>query len=169
MDIDGANRIFVSYIDKSREYYLAQGFGNPYRWAHNSDVPFAPLRKPLAESRIALVTTAMPMEGRESHVANDRRPRKAVYAAASNPVPRALFTQDLAWDKEATHTNDVDSFLPLNHLAEAARARRIASAGPRFYGVPTEYSQKNTTGNDAPAILGWCREDSINAALLVGL
>ena len=57
-DIDPTQRGFVSYIDKSREFYLAKGYGNPYRWASNPDAPFTPLAKPLAESRVALVTTA---------------------------------------------------------------------------------------------------------------
>ena len=64
-EADPARRVFVSYIDKSREYYLAQGFGNPYRWAYNADVPFAPLPKPLAECRIGVVTTSSPWEGQE--------------------------------------------------------------------------------------------------------
>ena len=42
----GEHRIFVSYIDKSREYYLAQGFTNPYRWASHGAAPFAALRSP---------------------------------------------------------------------------------------------------------------------------
>ncbi len=168
METDGANRIFVSYIDKSREYYLAQGFGNPYRWAHHNDAPFVLLRKPLAGSRVALVTTAMPMEDRESRQAI-QRPRKTAYASHTVPPPVALFTEDLAWDKEATHTRDVDSFLPVNRLMEAAASGRIASIGPRFYGVPTEYSQRTTIENDAPSILRWCEEDDVDAVLLVGL
>ena len=32
---------FVSYIDRSREYYAAQGYPMPYRWAENDDAPFA--------------------------------------------------------------------------------------------------------------------------------
>ena len=55
-DFDPTQRGFVSYIDKSREFYLAKGYGNPYRWASNPDAPFTPLTKPLAESRVALVT-----------------------------------------------------------------------------------------------------------------
>ena len=27
-------RSFVSYIDRSREYYAAQGYSQPYTWAH---------------------------------------------------------------------------------------------------------------------------------------
>ena len=43
------HRSFVSYIDRTREYYAAQGYGRPYRWAHHASVPFANLEKPLAE------------------------------------------------------------------------------------------------------------------------
>lgn len=46
--VDPTLRTFVSYIDKSREYYLARGYGNPYRWVHFADVPFTPLARPLA-------------------------------------------------------------------------------------------------------------------------
>ncbi len=34
----------IRYIDRSRAYYLALGYDNPYRWAHNVDVPFASFR-----------------------------------------------------------------------------------------------------------------------------
>ena len=48
----------VRYIDKTREYYLAEGYEKPYHWAHFDEVPFTPLIKPLAESRIALASTS---------------------------------------------------------------------------------------------------------------
>ena len=48
-----SHRRYVSYIDKSREYYGASGYEQPYRWAHYEDVPFARLTKPLAQSRSA--------------------------------------------------------------------------------------------------------------------
>ena len=162
-----AYRVFVSYIDKSREYYLAQGFGNPYRWAYNADAPFTPLKKPLAECRIGLVTTAtLPIE---SDLPPEDRPPKVSYAAPLRPVPDRLYTMDLSWDKEATHTDDLDSFFPAHRLDEVAAAGRIASVSPRFYGVPTEYSQRRTNEVDAPAVLESCREDGVDAAILVAL
>ena len=57
------HRVTVSYIDKSRLYYRDKGFKNPYRWATNSNAPFASLKKPLNESRIALVTTRCTKRG----------------------------------------------------------------------------------------------------------
>src|ERR1051325_11838430 len=52
----------IRYIDRTCDYYQGLGYGAPYRWAHYAEVPFAPLKKPLAESRIGLVTTAAPYQ-----------------------------------------------------------------------------------------------------------
>ena len=38
----------VPYIHRITSYYLALGYGNPYRWAQYADVPFTPLKKPLS-------------------------------------------------------------------------------------------------------------------------
>jgi D-proline reductase (dithiol) PrdB len=162
-----AYRSYVSYIDRSREYYAAQGYPQPYTWAHHDDVPFTPLRKPLSKCRLGMVTTAGKMDAEVDK--QGRRKTRDLYAMAANPVPKHMFTTDLFWDKVATHTDDLDSFLPLNRLAEYAAGGRIGSASPRFYGVPTEYSQGKTSLRDAPKILEWCREDGVEAMLLSAL
>ncbi len=167
-EIDPARRAFVSYIDKSREFYAAQGFANAYHWAFNREIPFAPLSKPLAECRLAIVTTSLPWEGQDTIDLVDRPPKRA-YAEPSEPAPERMFTMDLSWDKQATHTDDVGSFLPILRLQECVRERRIGSVSPRFYGVPTEYSQRKTSTMDAPDIARFCREDGVDAVLLVGL
>ncbi len=167
-EVNPARRVFVSYIDKSREFYLAQDYGNPYRWAYNKDVPFTPLKKPLAESRLGLITTTSPWS---EDLADDiaERPPKRAYAQPVEPVPERMFTMDLSWDKEATHTDDVDSFLPLHRLQEYVAEGRIGSLSPRFYGAPTEYSQPKTNTIDAPDILRFCQEDNVDVAMLVPL
>lgn len=160
-------RSYTSYIDRSREYYAAQGYDRPYAWAHHDDVPFTALGKPLSQCRVGLVTTASrtPVEG-----AIGTGPfKRELYAAPSDPPPSRLFTGDLFWDKEATHTDDVDSFMPVNRLAELAAAGRIGSVSPRFYGVPTDYSQSRTTQQAAPRILEWCRQDGLDAVILTAL
>src|ERR1700712_5281353 len=48
----------VPYMQRTRDYYTAIGYTTPYRWAHHVDAPFQPPRKPLAQSRITIVTTA---------------------------------------------------------------------------------------------------------------
>ena len=160
-DIDPTQRGFVSYIDKSREYYLAKGYGNPYRWASNPDAPFTPLSKPLSESRVALFTTA-------SRTSENWKVRE-VYTAPTQPPPEALYTRHLSWHKKATHTDDVETFLPIQRLTEYAAAGRISSLAPRFYGVPTDYSAGKTVQEFAPAALDFCQEDEVDIALLVAL
>ena len=161
------HHIFVSYIDKSREYYAAQGYTNPYRWAYHQDAPFAPLRMPLAKARIGLVTTASIVED-DDEPAPFSVPR-VVFSAPTDPPPEHLYTMHRSWDKVATHTNDLDSYLPIHRLQEAVAAGSIGSLSPRYYGAPTEYSQRKTNEIDAPELLRLCREDGVDAALLVAL
>ena len=161
-------RTFVSYIDRTRDYYAAQGYERPYAWARHSDAPFAALAKPLSESRVGIVNTASLLEGQES-VDGVLRGAKQVYSAPVDPLPEKLFTDDLSWDKEATHTDDVPSFLPIPQLQRYVREGRIGSLAPRFHGVPTDYSQRRTTEHDAPEILARLHEDQVDVALLVPL
>jgi hypothetical protein len=167
-DGDTAQRTFVSYIDRTREYYRAQGYEKPYRWARFREVPFARPAKPLSRCRATLITTASPWVGQQARD-GVLRAGKQVWSGFSAEPPERLYTDDLAWDKQATHTNDVESFLPLRQLAAFARAGRIGSVAPRFHGVPTDYSQRRTREVDAPEVLRRCREDAVEVALLVPL
>ena len=98
MDASGtktAHRTFVSYIDRSREFYAAQGYDKPYRWAHFDEVPFARLAKPLAECRVALVTTASVFQD-QSPQDGVLRGAKQVWSGPTDAPPRRLYTDDLA-------------------------------------------------------------------------
>jgi len=151
---------FVSYIDKSRNYYAAQGYEEPYGWAHQDRVPFRALSKPLAECRVGVATTA------------DRGPRVdgrhvRLYAA---PIEKAqsLHTE-MSWDREATHTEDPETYVPLAAISRHVADRRIGSASTRFYGVATEYSQRRTLEEDAPQIERWMREDGLDVCVMVAI
>jgi len=162
------HRTFVSYIDRTREFYAAQGYERPYQWAQNEGAPFAKLPKPLADCRVALVTTASVF--REKGVdPGSLRGGKQVWSGETQPPPDRLFTDDLSWDKQATHTDDVESFLPLTALRGYTESGRIGSMASHFFGVPTDYSQRRTLEEDAPEVLRRCREDGVDTALLVPL
>ena len=167
---DPAYRIRVSYIDKSREYYAAQGFDRPYRWAANDDSPFLPLQKPLSECCVGIVTTSNQLGPGESPDDDpDARPPRRPYAQPIDPLPEAMYTRDLSWDMEATHTRDVETFIPIRAFQSLVKDGRVGSLSNRFYGVPTEYSQRRTVESDAPDVLKYCREDNVDIAVLVPL
>ncbi|MGA9278940.1 glycine/sarcosine/betaine reductase selenoprotein B family protein [Ilumatobacter sp.] len=160
------NRSFVSYIDKSREYYQAQGYEQAYRWAAFDDVAFSRPTTPLAESNVAVVTTSF-LHHHDSAFGAPATD-KQVYHHPVDDVPAAMFTDDLSWDKQATHTDDNESFLPVGALRSLADDGVIGSLNHRFFGVPTEYSQRKT-GLDADQIAEWCAADGVDIALLVPL
>ena len=131
----------IKYMDRTRHYYRALGYTRDYIWAAFDDVPFSQLAKPLSESRIVLITTASPV---------DFDGAKRVWSGQVSPPPPKLFTDNVAWDKELTHTNDRASFLPIEAASELASEGLFAGLTARFHGVPTEYSQRKTLTEDAP-------------------
>ena len=152
----------VKYMERTRQYYEAQGFDKSYQWAHFDETPFCSLPKPLSESRVAVITTG----SRYDRLMTDPR---SVDSGETDELPSHLFASDLAWDKEATHLNDLNSYLPIETLRDFVAEGRIGSIAPRFHCLPTEYSQRRTKEADAPEILKRCREDGAEVALLVPL
>lgn len=152
----------VNYIDKTKNYYEAQGFDVPYSWAHHDAAPFTSLRKSLAHSRIALASTA-------STYPRKLLEHRTVEARFNEELPTKLYAEDLAWDHEATHLNDRGSFFPLEVLQSLVKKRFIGEIARRSYFLPTEYSQRKTTQVDAQQVLQLCQEDKVDALLLVPL
>lgn len=163
-----AFRSFLSYIDLSREYYAAYGYTQPYKWMSHTSVPFAKLEKPLSQCRVGLMTTT-DLEKPPGENKMERHLERKVFAHPTDDAPDHFFTRDLQWDEESTHTDDNDSFMPLNRLAECAADGKIGSASPRFYGAMTDYSQGKTSHQSAPQVLQFCREDGVDALILPAL
>jgi len=160
----------IPYIDRTRTWYLALGYDNPYRYAHFLEVPFQPLRKPLAECVVTLVTTAAPYQPGKG----PQGPGAPMNGAVKFYVP---YTGDtaldhdvriahLAIDRKHTAMEDSNCWFPLPLLRRFAQAGRLRLA-PRFHGAPTNRSQRHTLAADVPLIVQRCREDGVDAALLV--
>lgn len=160
-------RSHVRYIDKTREYYAAEGYGKPYEWAHFDAIPFTPLPRPLAQCRAGLVTTSE-MVVRDEPGGPDDLAREVYSLAADIPVER-LVSRKAAYDRYATTLEDIDAHVPLTHLSECAAAGRIGSLAPRFHVVYTEYSQRKTMDVDAPEILRRCLADGVEVAVLTAV
>ncbi|WP_136636133.1 glycine reductase [Pseudooceanicola onchidii] len=160
----------VPYMQRTRDWYLALGFDNPYVWAHHVDTPFTPLKKPVSETKLALITTAAPYQADKG----DQGPGAPYNAAAkfyqvySGDVRKDhdLRISHVAIDRDNTTMEDPNSWFPLPAL-RAVEGRLFGSLTPRFHGLPTNRSIRHTEAVDAPEILRRCREDGAEAALLV--
>lgn len=161
----------IRYMDRTRHYYETLGFGAPYIWARNDEIPFALLQMPLSEASVAIITTAAPY--REG--AGDQGPGAPynaqakfyeVYGAATDEIPD-LRISHVAIDRDNTQADDPNAFFPLARLYEAANAGQIRRVAPNFYGLPTNRSQRTTREVDAAVLLERCRADGVDAALFV--
>lgn len=171
MTFDSNDDVPIAYMQRTRDYYLALGYANPYRWAHVADVPFTPLARPLAETRLALITTAAPNQpgaGDQGPSAPHSSAGKfvEVYSLPADTEPD-LRIAHLVYDRVHTSAEDSNTWLPLAQLRRAVQAGRIGALTPRFHGVPTNRSQRATTQVDGPELLRRCLEDGAEAALLV--
>ena len=159
----------VRYIDKTREYYRAEGYDTPYRWAHFDDIPFTPLAKPLSACRVGLITTGeMAIRDAPLPVADDDPLRDPYWLPMDTPIER-LYSRKTAYDRFATTLDDVDAYLPITRLREAVTEGLIAALAPRFQMAFSQYSQRKTLKVDAPRILDWLREDRVDVAVLTAV
>ena len=160
----------IEYMRRTREYYLALGYDNPYRWAHYVDAPFQPLKKPLEDSKLALISTAAPYQPDKG----DQGPGAAYNAAAKfyavysgdSAVDHDTRISHIGYDRRHTTAEDSSTWFPLPLMREFAGQGRFKLA-KRFHGAPTNRSQRVTLETDAPELLARCRQDQVDAALLV--
>ena len=161
----------IPYMARTREYYAAIGYTTPYRWAHYVETPFQPLRKPLAQSRITIITTAAPFDpakGDQGPGAKYNGGAKfySVYDGDTSKT-HDLRISHIAYDRAHTSAEDSGTWFPLPQLLRLASEKRIGEVAPRFFGAPTNRSQRVTIETDAPEILARCQADRVDAAVLV--
>lgn len=161
---------YVRYIDKTRDYYLSQGYDKPYAWAHNETAPFTPLKKPLAEARIGLLSTselAVHYDPKTEENPISEEGFRSVYAIPADTPTEKLYSRTHSYDSHATTLDDVNSFFPVDRMREAVASGRIAGFPDRFYGCYNNYSQRKVLEEEAPKALQFCREDKVDAVVMV--
>lgn len=161
----------LPYIQRIRDYYAGLGYGAPYEWAHFEEVPFTPLQRPLAQSRVVLITTAAPFRPDKG----DQGPGAPYNAAAKffevysydASQDHDLRISHIAIDRTHTTAEDPGTYFPLSELRRAAARGRIGAVAARFHGLPTDRSQQKTIDVYCTEIAVRCRKDGADAAILV--
>jgi len=166
-----AHDVPIAYLQRTREYYAALGYGEPYRWAHHAEVPFQPLAKPLARCRVAIVTTAAPYRpecGDQGPGAPYNAAAKfySVYSGDSAGEPD-LRISHVAIDRAHTTAADLGSYFPLAALRRCAAAGRVGALAARFHGLPTNRSHRVTIEVDCREVVARCKHDGVDAVVLV--
>ena len=113
----------VPYMQRTRDYYTAIGYTTPYRWAHYVDAPFQKLKKPLAQSRVTIITTAAPYDPAKG----DQGPGAAYNGGAKfykvydgdTAKQHDLRISHIGYDRKHTSATDNGTWFPLPQLIKA--------------------------------------------------
>jgi len=171
IDFAVAHDLPIRYLDRIRTYYQTLGYGAPYRWAQYIDVPFTPLKKPLSESQITLITTAAPYQpdkGDQGPGAPYNAAAKfyQVYSDSTTGEPDVRISH-IGIDRKHTTAEDINTWFPLKQLKWLEAEGRIRKLADRFHGAPTNRSQKTTIEQDCVELLARVREDGSDAVVIV--
>ena len=161
----------IRYLERIGTYYQTLGYGKPYRWAQYADVPFTPLTRPLADSRISLITTAAPYQPDKGDQGPDAPYNAAakfykVYSDDTEGEPDVRVSH-IGIDRKHTTAEDMNTWFPLKQLKRLVAEGRIGEIAPRFHGAPTNRSQRTTIEQDCVEVLARVREDGGDAAVIV--
>lgn len=160
----------VRYIDRTRDDYLRQGYEKAYAWAHFDEVPFTPLTKPLNACRVGLLGTsevAVRFDAATQANPINEEDFRGVYAIPAATPTDQLYSRTLSFDRNATHLDDVNAFYPIDRMREAVADGRIGSMPERVYGAYNNYSQRKVLEQEAPKALAFCRQDGLDAIVMV--
>ena len=162
---------YIRYIERTHDYYRTQGYDKTYTYAYHEDIPFAPLKKPLSQSRVTLVTTAsFLLLDEQGHPLEEPRMlgtnELEVFTVPNHwPADRILSTSE-DHDRYQTDMKDVNAFFPITRMQEFLKEGVFGSLSRNYYRTLPNYSQRKTTEVDGPEILRQCREDNVDVALL---
>ncbi len=155
----------VDYIERTRAQYDALGYP-PYRWVESEDPPpWAPVDKPLSESRVALIASGgVYAHGQIAfHYKDDTSYRIVDTALPTSALRATHFAYDL---RDARR--DITVVFPIDPLRTLARKGEIGSLSPRAYtfmgGI---YSVRRVRERLAPALADRVVSDEVDLALLV--
>jgi len=161
----------IRYIERTRAYYLALGYDNPYRWARFETTPFRRMTRPLAQAEVAIVTTAAPY----NPDAGEQGPGAPYNAAAkfykvyegSTATPPDLRISHIAIDRDHTTAEDLGTYFPLEALRKAEQDGRIGKVADVFFGLPTNRSHRQSLEVDCPQLVSRARSYPIDAVVLL--
>jgi D-proline reductase (dithiol) PrdB len=147
-----------------------QIFVRTYRWRQIDPVPWTPLKKPLSECRLGLVSTA-------GLSAPDQPPfdkKKKGGDPAFRAIPSAIDVQTLienhrskAWDHRGLE-QDKNLGFPIDRVHELVESGRIGSVASHFFSFMGSVTAPGRMVRDSvPRVADMFVQDEVDVALLV--
>ena len=152
----------VDYIPRTRELYA--DYNNPYRWVINTSVPWTPLKKPIAESKIAMISSG--------GIMYRDQPRFHREDTSYRRIPKDAARSDLNVWHFGYPTRDAqidpNCVFPWEQLKELEREKVIGEfSDPCFSFMGGVYSARKVRDVLAPQIVNELKRAHVDAFYLV--
>lgn len=137
------------------------------------EVPWAPLRRPLAEARVALISSAGISRKGDAPFDQEGERRNPWWGDPSYRVlPRTVTGREVRISHMHIDArpalDDLDCMLPLRRLDELVAAGIVGASAPRHYSIMGFLLQpEELTSTTAPKIAASLASDEVDLALLV--
>ena len=155
----------IDYIERTREQYDALGYPT-YRWVESdAPPPWTPVRKPLAKSRLGLLTSGgIYRSGQVAfHFKDDLSYREIDTRAPTHELRATHFAYDLTDAR-----SDPNVVFPVDTLHTLVEAGELGALSERAYSIMGGiYSSRKVAKILAPALADRVVEDEVDLVLLV--
>jgi len=157
----------VAYVTRLNEFYRSQGFP-AYQWTINDSAPLTPMRKPLSDCRVGMLTSG----------GVSRKDNTPFNPQARNDLRVDAVDKDTAADFFVIHDDyynhidadrDINCIFPIERLRELATERVIAEVAPHHYSgfMGRTYIRSAVINEASPALARRLRDESVDAFMLV--
>lgn len=157
----------IRYVDELNRFYRSQGHP-PYRWTINETAPLTPLKKPLSDCTVAMLTSggisqcsAAPFD---PMARNDHR-----LDAIPNDASSSDFQIHDSYYNHSDADEDLNCQFPIDRLREVAASKEIGRVADRFWSgfMGRIYDRTKIMEESAPAFAVELGKDEVDLLIAV--
>jgi D-proline reductase (dithiol) PrdB len=164
---DAANRMAAQLF--KHVPWLAEAWARTHRFEEATTIPWAPLRRPLPEATIALVTTAGVHRRADPPFDMEDADGDPSYRVIPVGVPRNELTITHRYYDHTAADRDLNVVLPIDRLRELRDEGRVGGIGPRIYGFMGHIDGRHVrtlVDRTAPEVAERLVADGVDAVVL---
>ncbi len=157
----------IRYVDRLNEHYRSQGFP-AYKWVVHEEAPLTPLRKPLEECTVSMLTSGG-ISRSEAEPWNPNARNDFRLDAIEVSAPSDDFQIHDAYYDHRDADKDLNCVFPIDRLREFAQAGVVGGIAPRLWSgfMGRIYKRRAVLEEEAPALARELEKDKVDLFVLV--
>lgn len=157
----------IAYVARLNELYRSQGFP-PYQWSVNESAPLTRLAKPLAQCRVALLTSGG-VSRKDAAPFNPQARNDLRLDTVPAETDASFFQIHDDYYNHGDAERDINCIFPLDRLRGLAADKLIGSVAPHHYSgfMGRIYVRSKVIGEAAPALAQKLRDERVDAFVMV--